>query len=95
MSKVALGFIETRGNTGSVAALDAMIKTANVDLVDQIGIGGGYVTAVIRGEVGSVNSAIEAGSEAAGKVGELVCANVIPSAHEDVFAMLGIKKLES
>lgn len=95
MSKVALGFIETRGNTGSVAALDAMIKTANVDLVDQIGIGGGYVTAVIRGEVGSVNSAIEAGAEAAGKVGELVCANIIPSAHEDVFTMLGIKKQES
>ncbi len=92
MSKVALGFVETRGNTGSVVAIDAMLKTANVDLVKQVGIGGGYVTAVVRGEVGAVKSSIEAGAEAAAKVGELVCANVIPSAHEDVFDLIGIKK---
>lgn len=92
MVKVALGFVETRGNTGSVLAIDAMLKTANVDLVKKVGIGGGYVTAIVRGEVGAVKSSIEAGTEAAAKVGELVCANVIPSAHEDVFGLIGIKK---
>lgn len=49
MAKVALGFVETRGNTGCILALDAMIKTANVDLVDKVGIGGGYVTTIVRG----------------------------------------------
>jgi ethanolamine utilization protein EutM len=92
MTKVALGFIETKGNTGCVLAIDAMIKAANVDFVSKVGIGGGYVTAIVRGEVGAVKSSVEAGAEAASKVGELVCANVIPSAHEDVFSMLGITK---
>ena len=92
MTKVALGFVETRGNTSNVLAIDAMLKTANVDLVKKVGIGGGFVTAIVRGEVGAVKSSIEAGAEAAAKVGELVCANVIPSAHEDVFGLIGIKK---
>ena len=92
MNKVTLGFVETRGNTGSVVAIDAMLKTADVELVRHVGIGGGYVTAVIRGDVGAVKSSVEAGSEAAAKVGELVCANVIPSAHEDVFGIIGIRK---
>ncbi len=92
MSKVALGFVETRGNTGCVVAIDAMLKTANVDLVKKVGIGGGYVTAIVRGEVGAVKSSVEAGAEAAAKVAELICANVIPSAHEDVFELIGIKK---
>jgi ethanolamine utilization protein EutM len=92
MSKVALGFVETRGNTGCVLALDAMIKTANVELVKKVGVGGGLVTSIVRGEVGAVKSSVEGGAEAAAKVGELVCANVIPSAHEDVFIMLGIKR---
>jgi ethanolamine utilization protein EutM len=92
MAKVALGFVETRGNTGSVIAIDAMLKTANVDLVKKVGIGGGFVTSIIRGEVGAVKSSVEAGAEAAARVGELVCANVIPSAHEDVFELIGIKK---
>lgn len=92
MAKVALGFIETRSNTGSVVAIDAMIKAANVDFVSKTGIGGGYVTAIVRGEVGAVKSSVEAGAEAAARAGELVCANVIPSAHDDVFTMLGIKK---
>lgn len=92
MGKVALGFIETRGDTGSIVAVDTMVKTANVDLVKKVGIGGGYVTAIIRGEVGAVKSAVDAGAEAAAKIGELVCANVIPSAHEDVFNLIGIKK---
>ena len=92
MAKVALGFVETRGNTGNVLAIDAMLKTANVDLVQNVGIGGGFVTSIVRGEVGAVKSSVEAGAEAAAKVGELVCANVIPSAHEDVFGLIGIKK---
>ena len=92
MAKAALGFIETRGNTGSIVAVDAMLKTANVDLVQRVSIGGGYATVIVRGEVGAVNSAIEAASEASAKVGELVCANVIASAHEDVFNLIGIKK---
>lgn len=92
MAKVALGFIETRGNTGCLAAIDAMVKAAAVEFVAKKSIGGGYVTAIVRGEVGAVKSAVEAGAEAAGRIGELVCANVIPSAHEDVFTMLEIKK---
>lgn len=92
MAKVALGFVETRGNTGSILAIDAMLKTANVELVKKVGIGGGFVTSIVRGEVGAVKSSVEAGAEAAARVGELVCANVIPSAHEDVFALIGIKK---
>ncbi len=92
MAKVALGFVETRGNTGSIIAIDAMIKTADVELIKKVEIGGGYVTAVVRGEVGAVKSAIESGAEAAARVGELVCANVIPSAHEDVFDLIGVKK---
>ncbi len=89
---VALGFVETRGNTGAIQAIDAMLKTANVDFVTRIEIGGGYVTALVRGEVGAVRSSVEAGSEAAAKVGELVGTNVIPSAHEEVFQIIGVEK---
>jgi ethanolamine utilization protein EutM len=92
MAKVALGFVETRGNTGSILAIDAMLKTASVDLVKKVEIGGGYVTAIVRGEVGAVKSSIEAGAEAAAKVGELLCANVITSAHNDVFDLISVKK---
>jgi len=92
MAKAALGFVETRGHAGNVAAIDAMIKSANVELVKQVGIGSAHMTAVVRGEVGAVKSAVDAGMEAAARVGELICANVIPSAHEDVFALLGLKK---
>ena len=93
MSKgVALGFVETRGNTGTINAIDAMLKTANVDFVKRVEIGGGYVTALVRGEVGAVRSSVEAGAEAAAKVGELVSSNIIPSAHEEVFELLGVQK---
>ncbi|MGK9367922.1 BMC domain-containing protein [Melioribacter sp. Ez-97] len=88
----ALGFIETRGNTGAVNAIDAMLKTANVEFVKRVEIGGGYVTALVRGEVGAVRSSVEAGAEAAAKVGELVCTNIIPSAHEEVFELLMLNK---
>ncbi|MDR3628456.1 MAG: BMC domain-containing protein [Ignavibacteriaceae bacterium] len=92
MSRVALGFVETRGNTGAINAIDAMLKTANVEFVKRIEIGGAYVTAVVRGEVGAVRSSIEAGAEAAAKVGELVSTNIIPSAHEEVFELIGIER---
>ena len=89
---VALGFVETRGNTGSIHAIDAMLKTASVDFVKRIEIGGAYVTVLVRGEVGAVRSSVEAGAEAAARVGELVGTNIIPSAHEEVFELLGVKK---
>jgi ethanolamine utilization protein EutM len=92
MSGVALGFVETRGNTGTIQAIDAMLKTANVEFVKRVEIGGGYVTALIRGEVGAVKASVEAGAEAAAKVGELVSTNIIPSAHAEVFELLGIDK---
>jgi ethanolamine utilization protein EutM len=89
---VALGFVETRGSTGAVQALDVMLKTANVDFMKRVEIGGAYVTVIVRGEVGAVRSSVEAGAEAAAKVGELVSTNIIPSAHEDVFQLIGINK---
>lgn len=92
MSGVALGFVETRGNNGTVMAIDAMLKTANVELVKRVEIGGGYVTALVRGEVGAVRSSVDAGAAAAESVGELVCTNIIPSAHEEVFEQMGVKK---
>ena len=92
MSRVALGFVETRGNTGAIQAIDAMLKTANVEFVKRVEIGSAFVTVLVRGEVGAVRSAVEAGAEAAAKVGELVSTNIIPSAHEDVFALLGSEK---
>ena len=91
MEGAALGFVETRGNTGTVQAIDAMLKTANVKFVGRIEIGGGYVTALVRGDVGAVKASVEAGASAAAKVGELVCTNIIPSAHEEVFQQLGQK----
>ncbi len=92
MSRVALGFVETRGNTGAIQAIDAMLKTANVEFIKRVEIGSAFVTVIVRGEVGAVRSSVEAGAEAAAKVGELVSTNIIPSAHEDVFALLGIEK---
>ncbi|HTY37585.1 MAG TPA: BMC domain-containing protein [Bacteroidota bacterium] len=92
MSRVALGFVETRGNTGAIQAIDAMIKTANVEFVKRVEVGSAFVTVLVRGEVGAVRSSVEAGAEAAAKVGELVSTNIIPSAHEDVFTLLGIEK---
>jgi ethanolamine utilization protein EutM len=94
MSRVALGFVETRGSTGAIHAIDAMLKTANVEFVKRIEIGSAYVTALVRGEVGAVRSSVEAGADAAAKVAELVSTNIIPSAHEDVFTLIGIEKEE-
>jgi ethanolamine utilization protein EutM len=74
----AIGLIETKGLVGLVEATDAMAKAANVQIVKRIQIGGGLVTTVVRGDVGSVRAAVEAGAQAAQQVGELVGSHVIP-----------------
>jgi len=84
MSQEALGMIETRGYVGSVEASDAMVKAANVTLVKTISIGGGLITVLATGDVGSVKAAVDAGAEAAGKVGELVAQHVIARPHPDL-----------
>ena len=80
----ALGMIETRGFVGMVEACDAMVKAAKVELVGYEKIGGGYTTAIVRGDVAAVKAATEAGSRAAEKVGELVSVHVIPRPHENL-----------
>jgi ethanolamine utilization protein EutM len=74
----ALGLIETKGLVGVIEATDAMLKAANVTLGGRIGVGGAFITTLVRGDVGSVRAAVEAGAEAASRVGELVSAHVIP-----------------
>ena len=80
----ALGLVETKGLVGVIEATDAMLKAANVALAGRVQIGGGFVTSLVRGDVGSVRAAVEAGAEAAGRVGELVSAHVIPRPDEAV-----------
>jgi len=80
----ALGMIETRGFTAMVEASDAMVKAAKVELVGYEKTGGGYVTAVVRGDVASVRAAVEAGLAAGEKVGEIVSSHVIPRPHANV-----------
>jgi ethanolamine utilization protein EutM len=80
----ALGLVETKGLVGVIEATDAMLKAANVSLIGRVGIGAAYVTTMVRGDVGSVRAAVEAGAEAAGRVGELVSAHVIPRPDEAV-----------
>ena len=82
--KDALGMIETRGLVGAVEAADAMSKSANVDLVGYEKIGSGLVTVMVRGDVGAVKAAVEAGSSAAQRVGEVISTHVIPRPHDDV-----------
>src|ERR1700733_14441407 len=78
----ALGLIETRGLVGVIEASDAMVKAAGVDLVRLVEIGGGFVTAVVRGDVGSVRAAVDAGAEAAKRAGELVASHIIARPHD-------------
>lgn len=82
----AIGLIETKGANPSVKASDAMCKAAGVELVSMIEIGGSYVTIVIKGDVGSVKAAVDAGAEAAHEAGELVAAHVIPQPHAGLLA---------
>lgn len=84
----ALGMIETRGLTASIEAADAMTKAANVTLVGTEKIGSGLVSVLVRGDVGAVKAAVEAGAEAASRLGELVAQHVIPRPHQDVEKIL-------
>ena len=84
----ALGMIETRGFVGMVEACDAMVKAARVELVGYEQIGGGYVTAVVRGDVAAVKAATEAGARQAARVGELVSVHVIPRPHANLDSVL-------
>ena len=86
--KEALGLIETRGFVGAIEAADAMVKAANVTLVGKEKVGNGLVTVMVRGDVGAVKAATEAGAEAARRVGELISVHVIPSPHTDVEELL-------
>jgi|TARA_B110000037_G_scaffold163405_1_gene184591 ethanolamine utilization protein EutM len=84
----ALGMIETKGFVGMVEAADAMVKAARVELVGYQQIGGGYVTAIVRGDVAAVKAATEAGARQAQRVGELVSVHVIPRPHGNIDAIL-------
>ena len=86
--KLALGMIETRGLIGAVEAADAMVKAANVHLIGEQQIGSGLVTVMVRGDVGAVKAATDAGASAAEKVGELISVHVIPRPHSEVAAIL-------
>lgn len=88
MDMIALGMIETRGLVGAIEAADAMVKAANVKLIGKTHVGGGLVTVMVRGEVGAVKAAVDAGSAAAERVGHLVSRHVIPRPHEEVNAIL-------
>lgn len=88
MAGEALGMIETRGLVGSIEAADAMVKAANVHLIGLEKIGGGLVTVMVRGDVGAVKAATEAGAEAARAVGELISVHVIPRPHSEIESIL-------
>ena len=85
---LAIGLVETKGLIGLVAASDAMVKAANVEVVKRIGIGGGLVTTIVNGVVASVRAAVEAGALVAGQVGELVSSHVMPNPAEGVIEAL-------
>ena len=85
---IALGMVETKGLVGSIEAADAMVKAANVTLLGSEYVGGGFVTVMVRGDVGAVKAATDAGAAAAKRVGELVSVHVIPRPHEDVEMIL-------
>lgn len=88
MSMEALGMVETRGFVGAVEAADAMVKAANVVLIGKEYIGAGYVTVLVRGDVGAVKAATDAGAAAARRVGELLSVHVIPRPHQEVEKIL-------
>ena len=86
----ALGMIETKGLVASIEAADAMGKAANVKLIGKVHVGGGLVTVMVRGDVGAVKSATDAGAAAAERVGELISVHVIPRPHDDVEYILPV-----
>ena len=91
MAKEALGLIETRGLVGAIEAADAMVKAAQVELLGKEQVGAGLVTVMVRGDVGAVKAATDAGAAAAEKVGTVVSVHVIPRPHADVEAILPVK----
>jgi ethanolamine utilization protein EutM len=92
MSGEAIGMIETRGLVGSIEAADAMVKAANVSLMGEERIGGGFVTVIVKGDVGAVKAAVDAGAAAAKRVGELVSVHVIPRPHPELDMILPQEK---
>ena len=92
MTQEALGMVETRGLTAAIEAADQMCKAANVALVGTEKIGSGLVTVMVRGDVGAVKAAVESGSAAASRLGELVATHVIPRPHTDVEKILPVLK---
>ena len=90
----ALGMIETKGFAAMVEAADAMVKAAKVELVSYEKIGGGYVTAIVRGDVAAVKAAVEAGQRSAEKVGEIISVHVIPRPHGNVDETLPLGRQE-
>lgn len=92
MDTNSLGMIETKGLVGAIEAADAMVKSANVQLVGKEQVGGGLVTVMVRGDVGAVKAATDAGAAAAEKVGELVSVHVIARPHTEVDAILPTKR---
>ena len=88
MAMEALGMVETRGLTAAIESADAMTKAAEVTLIGTEKIGSGLVTVMVRGDVGAVKAAVESGSAAAGRLGELVATHVIPRPHNDVEKIL-------
>ncbi|MFZ5945688.1 MAG: BMC domain-containing protein [Bacillota bacterium] len=84
----ALGMVETKGLIGAIEAADAMVKAANVHLIGKVLVGGGLVTVMVRGDVGAVKAATDAGGAAAKRVGELISVHVIPRPHSDVEMIL-------
>ncbi len=88
MEKQALGMVETKGLVGAIEAADAMVKAANVTLIGKEQIGSGLVTVMVRGDVGAVKAAVDAGAAAAKRVGDIYGIHVIPSPHTDVEALL-------
>ena len=92
MEKQALGMVETRGLIGAIEAADAMVKAANVTLIGKEKIGSGLVTVMVRGDVGAVKAAVDAGAAAAKRVGDLYGVHVIPRPHDDVEGILPAAK---
>lgn len=88
MTNEALGMVETKGLVGCIEAADAMVKAANVVLIGYVKIGSGLVTVMVRGDVGAVKAAVDAGAASAGAVGEVISVHVIPRPHTDVEKIL-------
>ena len=89
---IALGMIETKGLVSAIEAADAMVKAANVTLTGKVLVGGGLVTVMVRGDVGAVKAATDAGAAAAERIGELVSVHVIPRPHSEVEFILPVLK---